>query len=309
MRSSFVLVAFLLAPAAVFASEFDGSSGITPRSAENILHRHRQHAHVVRDGKKALKKRALSKSKRCKAKHTTTSAPAPTQTKESGDANDGSGDVIQIDGGKCNPVGATAKTTKTTGPNGSIDFLNCGIHSGGWTPPKITVKNLIYKSLDNPNVRKTFAPCTKYFDKFEQYAKANGFPSIFLAAFAMQESSCNPGTKGGGGEVGMFQLSPDKCKQGVDCFDVDYNMRTAAEYFKGQLDSSGGNVLEALGSYNGWFEGITEGKARAAAGGPCCLCQNNLDYLHQWTNGWIQGINAYEAGLGKYFNLRVCSGH
>jgi hypothetical protein len=28
--------------------------------------------------------------------------------------------------------------------------------------------------------------------------------------------------------------------------------------------------------------------------------------VHQFANGWLQGNNAYQAGLGKYFNLEVC---
>ena len=44
-------------------------------------------------------------------------------------------------------------------------------------------------------------------------------PSIMLASFAMQESSCNPNTVGGGGEQGLMQISPDKCDgaPGGDC--------------------------------------------------------------------------------------------
>ena len=36
-------------------------------------------------------------------------------------------------------------------------------------------------------------------------------PSIILASFAMQESSCNPETVGGGGEQGLMQITKDKC--------------------------------------------------------------------------------------------------
>lgn len=36
-------------------------------------------------------------------------------------------------------------------------------------------------------------------------------PSILIASIAMQESTCNPDTEGGGGEQGLMQLTPDKC--------------------------------------------------------------------------------------------------
>jgi hypothetical protein len=32
-------------------------------------------------------------------------------------------------------------------------------------------------------------------------------------------------------------------------------------------------------------------------------CTHTFGSLHQFVNGWLQGNNAYEAGLGKYFNL------
>jgi hypothetical protein len=28
--------------------------------------------------------------------------------------------------------------------------------------------------------------------------------------------------------------------------------------------------------------------------------------VHQFVNGWLQGMNAYNAGLGKYHNLDQC---
>jgi Transglycosylase SLT domain len=33
-----------------------------------------------------------------------------------------------------------------------------------------------------------------------------------LASIAMEESSCNPHATGGGGEQGLMQITPDKCK-------------------------------------------------------------------------------------------------
>lgn len=43
-----------------------------------------------------------------------------------------------------------------------------------------------------------------------------------LAAFAMQESSCNPNTVGGAGEQGLMQLTKDKCGDAPngDCKDI-----------------------------------------------------------------------------------------
>jgi membrane-bound lytic murein transglycosylase MltF len=35
-----------------------------------------------------------------------------------------------------------------------------------------------------------------------------------IASFAMQESTCNPGATGGGGEAGMMQIAPPNCEAG-----------------------------------------------------------------------------------------------
>jgi soluble lytic murein transglycosylase-like protein len=145
---------------------------------------------------------------------------------------------------------------------------------------------------------------------FEQYGAQYGIPAIMLASFAMQESSCNPNTVGGGGEQGLMQLTHDKCggAPGGDCKNPDFNIRTGAKYFADTLNNNNGNVIVSVGSYNGWYRGLTVEKATAARHSSCCRCQNNLDYLHQFFNGWLQNINAYDNSfpLGKYFNLNVC---
>lgn len=63
--------------------------------------------------------------------------------------------------------------TATTGPNGSIDWINCGIDSGGWSPPKVQVSDLIIVDLstslsqdDSP-----YQACKSYVETFEKYGK------------------------------------------------------------------------------------------------------------------------------------------
>ena len=81
---------------------------------------------------------------------------------------------------------------------------------------------------------------------------------------------------------------------------------TGAKYFSDSLAANNGNVLLTIGQYNGWHQGMTFADATAAAlNGGNCRAQNNLDYLHQFLNGWIQNVDAYthDPPLGKYFNL------
>jgi len=229
--------------------------------------------------------------------------------------------MITVKDPKCGSNGAIAKTTKIAGPNGSLNWMDCGISSsnpssGGWSPPTVKLDEIVYMDLDTAlqNSSSPFQNCQPYLQTFKDVAgntTVNGvaLQPILLASFAMQESSCNPKEQGGGGEVGMFQLSEDKCPGGKAsdaCYDAKNNTKIAAAYIASQIEASGGNLFAMVGEYNGWYLNMTYADATAAATGNCCRCQNNLDYLHQFFNGWMLNIDAYSAGLGYYFNLNSC---
>ncbi|KAF8265809.1 hypothetical protein EI94DRAFT_271524 [Lactarius quietus] len=235
--------------------------------------------------------------------HKSSSQNPPVQTP----AYEASG-VINVNPGKCSSIGATPNVTKVSGPNGSIDWINCGIYGSGWTPARVEIEQLVTVSLAGAR-NAAFAPCSdNIIATFEKYGTITGIPSILLASFAMQESSCNPSAVGGAGEQGLMQITQDKCAGAPNgnCQDIDYNIKTGAEFFANLLASNNGDVFRTCGEYNGWRPGMTYSDATSAAHTSCCRCQNNLDYLHQLLNGWLQGVNAYEAGLGKYFNLNIC---
>ncbi|KAJ7079117.1 lysozyme-like protein [Mycena belliarum] len=220
--------------------------------------------------------------------------------------------LIHINVDRCGGNGATKKITSTTGPNGSLDWLNCGINSGGWNPPYMGVNDIIAadltQALTQPGT--PFKACSDFVWMFEKYANQYGLKAIMLASFAMQESSCNPSTVGGAGEQGLMQLTKDKCggAPGGNCRDPEFNIKTGAKYFAETLSNNNGNLLLSIGMYNGWYKGLTVAKATAAKDSACCYCQNNLDYLHQFMNGWVLNVNAYSSSLGKYHNLQVCPG-
>ncbi|KAG8981547.1 N-acetyl-glucosamine-6-phosphate deacetylase, partial [Tulasnella sp. 427] len=131
-----------------------------------------------------------------------------------------------------------------------------------------------------------------------------------LASFAMQESTCNPKERGEGGEVGMFQLSADKCPGGKasdECYDPETSTKIAAKFIKSQIENdANGNVFEMTGNYNGWSTDMSYFTATKAASSSCCRCQNNLDYVFQFWGGWMLGVDAYDKQMGEYFNLNVC---
>ncbi|KAF9263345.1 lysozyme-like protein [Marasmius fiardii PR-910] len=209
-------------------------------------------------------------------------------------------------GSSCGDIGATYDITNDSGPNGTMYWINCGINSNGWRPRHVGMSDLKVVTLQDHN--SPFQPCARYMNKFIQYANEFNIPPIVMASFAMQESSCNLSTIGGGSEVGLMQITPDKCGNapGGNCFDPGYNIRIGAAYFRSVLDQSSGNVLQAMGMYNGWKPGMTIASATAAADSNCCRCQNNLDYLFQMLNSRLQNINPYLCHLGKYFNLDIC---
>ncbi|KAJ7072105.1 lysozyme-like protein [Mycena amicta] len=246
-----------------------------------------------------------------KKKTSTTAKPKATSKSTSNTNNAVSiPGTIKVQVSRCGNNGATTKISKTAGPNGSLEWLNCGLTSGGWNPPFIRVQDV--QSTDLATALKSssspFHACAAYVDYFYEAADKYGLKPIMLAAFAMQESSCNKNTVGGGGEQGLMQISKDKCGGAPDgnCKDPKFNIDTGARYFADTLNGNGGDLLLSLGEYNGWYKGLTVAKATAARHSDCCLCQNNLDYLFQWMNGWILNQNAYSLGLGQFFNLAVC---
>ena len=110
---------------------------------------------------------------------------------------------------------STEDVTKLSGPNGHIDWLNCGFedNNSGWQPPYISIDDIITQPLSTAVTKpgSPFKACSQYIWIFEKYGAQYDIPPIILASFAMQESSCKADAVGGGGEQGLMQISGDKC--------------------------------------------------------------------------------------------------
>ncbi|CCA70009.1 related to glycoside hydrolase family 23 protein-Laccaria bicolor [Serendipita indica DSM 11827] len=268
----------------------------------------------------ALAARRIARKKRCIARGPNSSnnaqnapsnsvqaapAPAPTQhTPPPAPAPAPQGNTAGITSAPDNRCGknATPNVQSWTGPNGSADYLTCGIRDSGWEPPMMTLDNAVIKSLDeilsmpgNP-----LAPCTNLLGDFNAVAASHGVPAALLAAIALQESTCRSGVIGRNGEVGLMQLTPDKCVNDGRCWYDRGNIEMGAEVFKNFLNAAGGNMLLALGNYNGWVKFMTVADANNK---PTCGQRNNLDYLMNVMNGYLQGVDPASVNMGTFFNL------
>ncbi|CAO1624044.1 unnamed protein product [Sympodiomycopsis kandeliae] len=197
-------------------------------------------------------------------------------------------------------------------PNGSVDFLTCGISKSNrnskWQPADVKMSDVKMIGAEQAASSDVFKPCAKYKSTFEKVSQDTGVPAVLLMSFALQESTCNAGLTGDNGEIGISQITPDKCNgaPGGNCHDVYFNLKTAANYFKNTLENQcNGNVLCAVGQYNGWQAGkMTYASATNQQYG--CMAQNNLDYLDSLLNGFCQGKDGHSKTYRHFGNIAHC---
>jgi hypothetical protein len=70
------------------------------------------------------------------------------------------------------------------------------------------------------------------------------------------------------------------------------------QLFAQSLKDHNNNVLVAIGGHNGWQPGMTYDDAVRMKHQGWCAAQNNLDYITQFVNGWLQDKNGY--AIGQY---------
>lgn len=235
----------------------------------------------------------------------TATAPAATDsgTPTGGNGPSTPGATIVATGSQCGDPNAVPSPAATSGPNGDENWINCGVDGAGWVPPPITFDNLVYRDLSEVLNQggSPFDACSQYLTMFQAASATTGIPEIFLASIALQESGCNPTVTGGAGEIGMMQITSEKCPtDGSDCYDAETNITIGAQYFQTVLnDQCGGNVACTMGAYNGWTPGLTVQSANNYA---ICAQHNNLDYLQNVFNGYLQGVDPASLNMGIYHN-------
>jgi hypothetical protein len=197
----------------------------------------------------------------------------------------------------------------TSGPNGDIRWLNCGLSpdspDSGWTPPSVSLDDIvIYAPGLDGAVNQTSSPfsqCKQFVDDFKVAGTANNVSAFFLAAFALQESGCRADAVADAGTYGLMQLSQvsrgsangnlsslahysihrvlplfqEKCVN-VDCLDPKVNIKIGAAYLKQLMDANPNNLFAVIGAWNGWYPGMTYNNVISHRSS-CCYCQQNLD--------------------------------
>ena len=78
----------------------------------------------------------------------------------------------------------TEKVTATAGPNGQLDWFNCGVDGKGWAPPYVSVSDIVTSELADAIQQdgSPFKACSQYVDTFYKYASQHGREWCFLAS-------------------------------------------------------------------------------------------------------------------------------
>ncbi|GAA5994418.1 uncharacterized protein JCM10292_002054 [Rhodotorula paludigena] len=306
--SGFLATLVVAHPDASFYEAYHRSHGLQRRAGKTCHRRVKSSSPAAATSYAA----AATPSSSAGKKSEKTAAAGSASSTATSTASAGEGLMLFTDSA-CGASGATDETSDAGGPNGAQAWLNCGLSKSkpdaGWTPPKISLSQIKTLTLEEALAKGSiYEPCRDYGKLFEKYGEQHGVPPILLAAFAMQESTCNPDARGdNGGAYGLMQITEDKCGDApaAGCADPEYNIKTATAYFAKVLEEHNNNLLLALGTYNGWYDGLTYSGAVAAKNTGCCNCQQNLDYMQQMLNGWVLGLDGHSLGTIK--NLDSCN--
>jgi hypothetical protein len=82
--------------------------------------------------------------------------------------------------------------TATAGPNGDIDYFDCGISTAqGWNPPQLTISDLVSVNLStalNASSSSPFQECGEYISLFEKHAEQNDCMFFYCSNFRRLDS-------------------------------------------------------------------------------------------------------------------------
>jgi hypothetical protein len=175
----------------------------------------------------------------------------------------------------------------------------------------MTPEEIYHTSLDDCD-NGVGSSCSQYDQYFLNAASKCSVDPIFW-----QSSRCKSHHPTQSPTPGLMQVSCANYPS-VQCTDsIQDNVDAGTKYLTSQIDSAGGNAIEAFGSYNGWFiancglndnKGLTGDYPRSSEGQTNGVPQN-LDYLRQVLNGWLMGLDVYgdDNWIGTYQCDQTCS--
>lgn len=161
------------------------------------------------------------------------------------------------------------------------------------------------------------AQCAQYDQYFQNAGSDYGVDPVILAVIAMQQTSCSTSTNTSTPTPGLMDVSCEYYPNGTCTNSTQDNVSAGASYFTTQIAAAGDNVIQAFGSYNGWFTADSgmNGSRGLTEDYPCSSqdlvngVPQNLDYLHQVLNGWLMGldVNGNDSWIGSYQCTQSCN--
>ena len=152
---------------------------------------------------------------------------------------------------------AAKKNPEEPAANGKEVSINHGIEEpGGWAPPILLLQDLRTIGID-AFCQRFPADAARYKTFFVAAGKKYEINPTLLAAIAMEESHCDPGVSDSGNPAsnagGIMQIQGQGEKGSTE---PATNIMQGAHELRRHLDEAKGNVLEAIGAYNGWKKGL-----------------------------------------------------
>ncbi len=133
-----------------------------------------------------------------------------------------------------------------------------------------------------------FTPEVQYWaPKIGEWGRLYGIDPNVVATIMQIESCGNPAAVSSAGAQGLFQVMPFHFAPGEDMRDPDTNARRGMNFFKAQMDYTGGNILLSMAGYNGGY---------AASGGAYETWPDETKRYYKWAKGIYEDAAAGRSG-------------
>lgn len=134
-------------------------------------------------------------------------------------------------------------------------------------PPRTTV------SMVRVNVSRAIG-----LQRLTRWLPPSSVPTALLMSIGMQESGCKRSAVGARGEQGIMQVAGNACDNpSGDCQEPWYNIHKGASILVDKMGGNpDGNIVSALGQYNGWMVSLLRAHHRGMNLSDLCSCYCSL---------------------------------